>query len=278
MGCLFHFKQALHKYLIQKCGLGLSKVLKEAMALGGLDILCILPRNEVEKFGIPYLHYILELGLQPWEIEKLDIIFWPYFKRHWIPIMQSWNLIGKDGAPLQIVNRTNNALESYNRRFNEIFSKQPTLIEFAMLIEEESRHQAQFRQDIITGRKRETERMKIWIPDVPESYLQLKAEYHYLGDASPTAEKAPKAAANAPTAATSKFGCAGHKKAAEDDNDTKKAATSKGGCKKVEEGEQAAPLKKQGRKAAATEHQDIAEPVVAEKRVKRSRKAVNYLE
>jgi hypothetical protein len=95
------------------------------------------------------------------------------------------------------------------------------LIEFAMLIEEE-RHQAQFRQDIITGKKREPKRTQIWIPDVPESYLQFKAEYHYLGDAIPTVEKAPKAAANAPTAATSKFGCARHKKAAEDDNDKKK--------------------------------------------------------
>ncbi len=112
VGCLFHFKQALLKYLIKKCGLGLSKVLKEAIVLGGLDILCILPRNEVEKIGIPYLRYILELGRQPWEKEKLDIIFWPYFKQQWIPIMQSWNLIGKDGAPLQIVNCTNNALES----------------------------------------------------------------------------------------------------------------------------------------------------------------------
>jgi hypothetical protein len=80
VGCLFHFKQVLRKYLIKKCGLGLSKVLEEAMALGGLDILCILPRNEVEKIGIPYLRYIIELGLQPWEKEKLDIIFWPYFK------------------------------------------------------------------------------------------------------------------------------------------------------------------------------------------------------
>jgi hypothetical protein len=61
VGCLFHFKQALRKYLIEKCGLGLSKVLEEAMALGGLDILCILPRNEVKKIGIPYLRYIIEL-------------------------------------------------------------------------------------------------------------------------------------------------------------------------------------------------------------------------
>ncbi len=89
VGCLFHFKQALRKYLIKKCGLGLSKVLEEAMALGGFDILFILPRNKVKKIVIPYLHYILKLGLQPWEKEKLDIIFWPYFKQQWIPIMQS---------------------------------------------------------------------------------------------------------------------------------------------------------------------------------------------
>ena len=100
MGCLFHFKQALQKYLIKKCGLGFSKVHKEAMVLGGLDILCILPRNEVKTIGIPYLCTILELGLQPWIKEKLDTIFWPHFKRQWIPIMQSWNLIGEDGVPL----------------------------------------------------------------------------------------------------------------------------------------------------------------------------------
>jgi hypothetical protein len=56
--------------------------------------------------------------------------------------MTSRNLIGKDGTPLEIVNHTNNSLESYNCRFNDIFSKQPTLIEFAMLIEKESRHLA----------------------------------------------------------------------------------------------------------------------------------------
>ena len=37
-------------------------------------------------------------------------------------------------------------------------------------------------------------------------------------------------------------------------------------------------MKKQGRKAAAMERQDIAEPVIAEKWVKRLRKTVNYVE
>ena len=53
---------------------------------------------------------------------------------HHAELESNWQ--DKDGAPLQIVNRTNNALESYNCRFNKIFSKQPTLIEFTMLTKE----------------------------------------------------------------------------------------------------------------------------------------------
>ena len=185
VGCLFHFKQAIRKYLIEKCGLGLSQVLPEAMALGGLDILCVLPRDEVEEIGIPYIRSLLELGIPEWEKEALNEIFWPYFMRQWIPIIMSWNLMSDEGSPVEIVNRTNNALESYNRRFNALFLKQPTLIEFAMIIEKESREQAQIRQDIVTGRKQEPNRKDIWIPTIPESYFQFKEEYYYLGKIDP---------------------------------------------------------------------------------------------
>ena len=275
MGCLFHFKQALQKYLIKKCGLGFSKVHKEAMVLGGLDILCILPRNEIEKFGIPYLRYILELGLQQWEKEKLDTILRPYFKRQWIPIMQSWNLIGNTGAPLEIVNCTNNALESYNRRFNKIFSKQPVRIEFTILIEIESRHQAQIRQDIITGRKgspkgeENLDPWRTWIIHAVQGRVSLSGRCHSH------CRESTKSCTNS---CYTKVWLRWTQKDTEDDNNAPIAATSKGGCKKVEEGEGAAPLKKQGRKAAAMERQDIAEPVIAEKWVKRLRKTVNYVE
>ena len=90
-----------------------------------------------------------------------------------------------EGSPVEIVNRTNNALESYNRRFNALFLKQPMLIEFAMMIEKESREQAQTRQDIVTGRKQEPNRKDIWIPTIPESYFQFKEEYYYLGKIDP---------------------------------------------------------------------------------------------
>ena len=94
--CLFHFKQAIRKYIIEKCGLGLSQVLPEAMALRGLDILCILTRDEVEEIGIPYIHSLLELGIPEWEKKALNEIFWPYFMQQWIPIIMSWNLMSDE--------------------------------------------------------------------------------------------------------------------------------------------------------------------------------------
>ena len=52
VGCFFHLKQAWRKYLIEKCGLGLSSLLGPLMAVGGLDLLCVIPRKEIESIGI----------------------------------------------------------------------------------------------------------------------------------------------------------------------------------------------------------------------------------
>ena len=81
VGCFSHFKQAIHKYLIEKCGLGISKFIGPAMAVGGLDILCILPRDEVETIGIPWLLNVLEFDIPEWEKKTLDEIFYPYFMK-----------------------------------------------------------------------------------------------------------------------------------------------------------------------------------------------------
>ncbi len=93
--------------------------------------------------------------------------------KHWIPILTSWNL-EVEGETTDIVNRTNNALKSYNRRFNALFCKTPSLIEFAMIIETESRQQAATRQDIITGKKREPIRNETWFPVIPKCYYEFK--------------------------------------------------------------------------------------------------------
>jgi hypothetical protein len=60
LGCFFHLKQTWRKYLIEKCGLGLSSLLGPLMAVGGLDLLCVIPRNEIDSIRIPFLRLTLE--------------------------------------------------------------------------------------------------------------------------------------------------------------------------------------------------------------------------
>ena len=116
---------------------------------------------------------VLEFGIPEWEKKKLDKIFYPYFMRQWIPILTSWNL-EVEGETTDIANCTHNALESYKRRFNALFCKTPPPIEFAMIIESESRQKAVTRQDIITRKKREPYQNEMWFPVIPECYYQFK--------------------------------------------------------------------------------------------------------
>ena len=73
-----------------------------------------------------------------------------------------------------MINRTNNAVESYNCRFNRLFSKQPNPIEFNQIVMDESIRQAESLQNIRTGKKRETVRQKVFVPDIPEEYYSFK--------------------------------------------------------------------------------------------------------
>jgi hypothetical protein len=85
VGCFFHLKQAWRKYLIEKCGLGLSSLLGPFMAVGGLNLLCVIPRNEIDSVGIPFLRLTLE-GTAT-ELEKILLDkFWTYFRKQWLRI------------------------------------------------------------------------------------------------------------------------------------------------------------------------------------------------
>jgi hypothetical protein len=159
-------KKAWHDYPVMKCNMSFDKSLGPAMKRGGLDIPRILPRDEIVPFGIPYLCWTLEVGIDEWEIKGWDI-FWKYFQRQWIPLIPNWNVRMDDGTILPRVNRTNNALEHYNQRVNKFFDKKPSLMKFVLVIEEESHHQAQKLQDIRTGRLREVKRNKVWCLRLP---------------------------------------------------------------------------------------------------------------
>ena len=58
-GCLFHLKQAWRRYLITKLGF-LPDQIKYAMSVCMLDLLTILPQDEVEKYGLPFVRSLIE--------------------------------------------------------------------------------------------------------------------------------------------------------------------------------------------------------------------------
>ena len=80
-----------------------------------------------------------------------------------------------DGTSYDLVNRTNNGLERYNRHFNGLFNKKPSLLEFVQIVEEESRFQDQKNTDIRCGRRNEVEREEWTIPVGPQAYLTFSA-------------------------------------------------------------------------------------------------------
>ena len=73
-----------------------------------------------------------------------------------------------------MINRTNNAVESYNCRFNRLFLKQPNTIKFNQIVMEELVRQAETLHNIRTGKKCETVRQKVFVSDIPEEYHSFK--------------------------------------------------------------------------------------------------------
>ncbi len=81
---------------------------------------------------------------------------------------------GPDVSFFDVVNCTNNGLEQYNRHFNGLFNKRPSLLEFVQIIEKESsRFQDQKLNDIRYGRRKEVEREEQTIPVVPVAYTDF---------------------------------------------------------------------------------------------------------
>ena len=121
------------------------------MSVWMLDILCTIPQYEVEEYGTPCVRSIIEEDLNDTEIERWNL-FWDYFNRQWVTNLDSWNICDEDGKYKELMNCTNNILDSYNKRFNGLFEKNPSLLEFCEVVEAESRYQAQFLEDTRMGR------------------------------------------------------------------------------------------------------------------------------
>jgi hypothetical protein len=185
VGCLFHFKQAVRRYMLKKLYFKIETVNK-FMERGVFDLLTVLPHDEVEEYGIAYVRSIMEPDDQsPADLQKWDD-FWNYYSRQWSSNLESWNICGKDGNYKNFVNRTNNGLESYNDRFNNLFpgKHRPSLIDFVVKVEEESRRQAAELDDIRKGRRAKPTYQKKTIPSIPPIYWAYRQRMMNLKAAS----------------------------------------------------------------------------------------------
>jgi hypothetical protein len=144
------------------------------MAIGGLDTLTIIPRDEIATYGIPFLRSVLEKGSDATAVKKWDV-FWQYFEKQWMNKIPSWNILDENGEYIECRNRTNNAIESYNRRFNGLFEGKPNLLTFVQILEEESRFQARQIDDVRMNRSRSNGHLDVTIPPVRPDYAIYKA-------------------------------------------------------------------------------------------------------
>jgi len=161
-GYLFHWKQAIRRKIID---LRFDEpVVDRFMHRSTLETLSIIPPDEIEKFGIPYIRNIVDENLNSKDMEKIEI-FWEYFRKFWMnkpSFICTWNVHHQNLDYKKKLMRTNNGLERYNRYLKEIFKNStPSLIGFVETIEYESRAQAEklehIRKGLIINRKRKRE-------------------------------------------------------------------------------------------------------------------------
>ena len=115
-----------------------------------MDILTVIPIEEIIPKGIPYIRANFnERGNR----EKFDQ-FWTYFVNTWIRNYPPdlWNYTNTPNARDNMVNRTNNPLERYNRTLNQAFPcAHPTMDHFVSTINKEARRYARLLLDIQRG-------------------------------------------------------------------------------------------------------------------------------
>lgn len=125
-GCYFHLKQALQRKLKKYKVSGSNSI----VILEKVELLTLVPAHEI----LSAIQYIKTLTTNEDNVN----MFWLYFERTWLSRFPPnvWNTF--DIPESDFKNRTNNALERYNRRLNDFFvNAHPNICSFAEIIKSE---------------------------------------------------------------------------------------------------------------------------------------------
>lgn len=165
VGCLFHFKQAIRRQMMKYCIT--REEIAIAMEQGVLDMLTVIERDLIDPKGINWVRIQIQLHCTQRHLRystKLWARFWRYFRRTWLhrytPVV--WNVHGLSN---QLVARTNNPLERFNRELNNAFPvPHPSIPVFVDTINEISVGRVAKLRNIQHSRSRNKEREHIVLP------------------------------------------------------------------------------------------------------------------
>jgi hypothetical protein len=123
----------------------------EAISPGILDVLTVIPIDEIKSKGIPYVMSLVSRKGSA----KLWTQFWEYFTRTWMVTYSPtlWNVNAYIAKDAEMQNRTNNPIESYNRRAKQAFGSHPTLVVFVKKAKEEAERFLKLMDDIAMHRR-----------------------------------------------------------------------------------------------------------------------------
>lgn len=163
LGCFFHYKQSIIKKL-KKIGIMSSNIEKIS---NELNFLTVLEKDKI-NIGIEYIKNKYKNS------DEKFIEFMKYFEKTWLKKYDSdlWNIHQYNTE--ELISRTNNPLERYNRRLNEQFNApHPNILCFINIIRNEENYYSTLIRGIRMGNiKRQKQRDEINLPKVPENFLE----------------------------------------------------------------------------------------------------------
>lgn len=177
VGCEFHWKQAIRRKLLD-LNVPRDKISELMDSKGLLHLLTEIPIEDIESKGIPYIRQNFNEGQHK---PKFDA-FWKYFTETWMIQYnpEDWNVNrGRNNNDLMaeaVLNRTNNPLESFNRKLNGYFpARHPTMVQYVTGIRKLSIDYTNTLYSIRRGHSRPPLHQEVTRHPIPADYATFKS-------------------------------------------------------------------------------------------------------
>jgi hypothetical protein len=145
----------------------------------------LIPHDEISTLGFGYLTSLVDAAFDrfPHEEEKLNQFF-EYFIRTWIQTIKpnDWNIHRQIAEGELIANRTNNPLESYNNRCNNLFpTAHPSLAVFVDVLRKDAESFVQQIHEINQGISTAPDHAPSVVPTlalIPNQFTQYRQAWY----------------------------------------------------------------------------------------------------